>query len=116
MLTVDEYLTQASPSQRAELERIRAFVKQLVPDAEETISYGLPALKYKGKPLVYFGAFKNHMSLFPTAGPTETLKDKLSGYFVSKGTIQFTEDNPLPDSLLEEIILERLDTIQKSSK
>ena len=112
MAVIDTYLENVSPTQKVELQRIRIFIRKLVPGAEETISYGLPAFKYKGKPLVYFGAFKDHMSLFPTSGPTETLKDKLTDYTVSKGTIQFTEKNPLPDSLLKEIILERISAIR----
>jgi uncharacterized protein YdhG (YjbR/CyaY superfamily) len=67
----------------------------------------MPAFKYKKRPLVYYAAFKNHLSLFPTSGPTETLKSKLTGYKVSKGTIQFTTENPLPDTLIKEIILAR---------
>lgn len=108
MLTIAEYLDTLSQPQRDAFEHLRTIVKQMTPDAEESISYGMPTFKYKGKPLIYFGAFKNHMSLFPTPGPTENLKEKLRNYKVSKGTIQFTIDNPLSDSLIKEIILSRL--------
>ncbi len=113
MIVIDEYLESTTPSQRAELEKIRQLVKQMVPDAEEVISYGIPTLKYKGKYLIHFAAFKNHMSVFP--GPrTEAIKDKLEGYKLGKGTIQFTEDKPLPESIIKELVRSRLAEISKS--
>lgn len=115
MKEVNEYLSKVPPAQRAELERIRKIVKRLVPDAEESISYMMPAFKYKKKPLVYYAAFKDHMSLFPTSGPTETLKAKLAAYKVSKGTIQFTLDKPLPEPLIKEIVRARLQEINTTA-
>jgi uncharacterized protein YdhG (YjbR/CyaY superfamily) len=111
MNTVDEYLAQVPDPQRAELDRIRAFVKQTVPEAEESISYMMPAFKYKKKPLIYYAAFKNHLSIFPTSGPTETLKDQLKDFNASKGTIQFTLEHPLSDALLGEILHTRVSEI-----
>jgi uncharacterized protein YdhG (YjbR/CyaY superfamily) len=111
MKTVQDYLDTIDPQQRREFERLRAIVTEIAPAATETISYGMPTFKLNGKPLIYFGAFKHHMSLFPTPGPTEQLKDQLTNYKVSKGTIQFTFDNPLPDSLIKSIVLARLKDI-----
>ncbi len=111
MSAIDEYLNTVDPPQRAALERIRAIVKEMVPDAEEQISYGIPAFKYHKKPLIYFAAFKSHMSIFPTAGPPEELKEKLKDFTVSKGTIQFTIEKPIPENLVKEIISSRLKTI-----
>lgn len=111
MSTVEEYLSNITPQQRDEYEHLRALVKQIAPTAEESISYGMPTFKVNNKPLIYFGAFKNHMSLFPTPGPTERLKDQLTNYKVSKGTIQFTFDNPLSDSLIKDILVSRLEDI-----
>ena len=65
--TVDEYLGSVDAERRAELERIRALVMRLVPEVEETMSYGMPTLKYRGRALVHFTASKNHMSLFPSS-------------------------------------------------
>jgi uncharacterized protein YdhG (YjbR/CyaY superfamily) len=112
MSVIDDFLQDIPSPERAELERIRRIVKTTVPDAEETISYAMPAFKYKDKPLVYFNAFKDHMSLFPTSEPTEVLHDKLKDYKVSKGTIQFTLDNPLPEPLIKEILEVRLGQIK----
>ena len=107
MNDVDAYLAGIEPNMRTELERIRALVKKIAPDAVESVSYGMPAYKYKGKPLIYYAAFKNHMSVFPTPDPAAQLHDRLSSYKVSKGTIQFTLDHSLPDDLIEQLVLVR---------
>jgi uncharacterized protein YdhG (YjbR/CyaY superfamily) len=111
MSVIDEYLENVNPSQRLQLERVRTIVKQTVPDAEEVISYGMPAFKYKGKYLIGFAAFKDHMSIFPTAGPVEAAKGKLGAYKLSKGTIQFTVDNPIPEATIKELIAHRVASI-----
>ncbi len=114
MSVIDDYLKYVDPSQRAVLSHIRTIVRQTVPKATETISYGLPAFKYQSKPLLYFGVFTHHMSLFPTSGPTEAFKDKLGDYTVTKGTIQFTAKKPLPDALLIEILQFRVKAIEQT--
>lgn len=112
MSSVDEYLKKVTPSQRAELGRIRQLVKQIAPEAEESISYGVPTFKYGKRPLIYFAAFKNHMSLFPTSdGMIEALGEKVSKFRTSRGTLRFTEDNPIPQPVIKEIILYRLENI-----
>src|SRR5687768_4702649 len=103
--SVDEYLSKVEPQHRAELERIRALVKQLVPSVEETMSYGMPTLKYKNRALVYFTASKKHMSFMPSSWAIEELKDKLKGYKTTEHSIQFTLENPLPDALIKELVL-----------
>jgi uncharacterized protein YdhG (YjbR/CyaY superfamily) len=103
--TIDEYLGRVEPRQRAELERIRALVKELVPSAEEAISYDMPTLKYKNRALVYFTASKKHMSFMPSSWAIEELKDKLEGYKTTKHSIQFTLENPLSDALIKELVL-----------
>src|SRR5687768_7626930 len=114
MATIDEYLKHVTPPQKTEFERIRKIVKSLVPESEETITYGIPTFKYKGKYLIYFGAFKNHMSIFP--GAPLSLKQKLKGYKLLKGTIQFTEENPLPASIIRELVKNRLTEISAGKK
>jgi uncharacterized protein YdhG (YjbR/CyaY superfamily) len=111
MSVIDEYLEKVSAPQKAELERIRTIVKQTVPEAEEVISYGMPGFKYKKKYLVGFAAFQDHLSLFPTATPIEAIKEKLSGFQLSKGTIQFTIDNPIPEAIIQELVAVRIDAI-----
>jgi len=111
MTVIDEYLQDLPPEQKAQLERIRGIVHQAVPGAEEVISYGMPGFKYKGKYLVGFAAFKDHLSIFPTAAPVEALHNKLGEFKLSKGTIQFTADNPIPESIIKELLAIRLQSI-----
>jgi uncharacterized protein YdhG (YjbR/CyaY superfamily) len=104
MQTIDNYLKDVTPSQRQELERIRKIVKETVPEVEETISWEMPTFKYKHRNVIHFAAFKNHMSLFPGPDAVESVKEDLEKFTISKGTIQFTEDNPLPESVIKKIL------------
>lgn len=102
--SVEEYLNALDPAYRAELERIRALVTKLVPDTEESMSYGMPTLKYKNRALVYFTASKKHMSFYPSSWAIEELKDQLTQYKTSEHAIQFTLDKPLPSRLIEDLV------------
>lgn len=107
MSAVDEYFEKANPAQQAELQRVRQIIRREVPEVEEVISYGMPGFKYKGQSVVWVGAFKDHMSLFP--GPvTKELAKKLTEFKMRKGTIQFTIEHPLPEALIVEIVQSRL--------
>ena len=77
------------------------------PEATETISYRMPAVKYKGV-LVWFAAFSNHCSLFPTASVVEAFKNELKGFSTSKGTIRFPTDKPLPTALVKKLVKARV--------
>ena len=77
------------------------------PDAVEVISYGIPAFKRK-RILVWFAAFAKHCSLFPTGRVIEDFKDELAGFTISKGTIQFPLDKPLPTALIKKIVKARI--------
>jgi uncharacterized protein YdhG (YjbR/CyaY superfamily) len=104
--TVDEYVQALTPGHREQFERIRGIVKRLVPDAEETISYRVPTFKYRGKYLIYFAAFKNHMSVYPTIGAVEATKG-------TKGTFQFTEADPVPEDVVVKIVSHRMSQIDR---
>ncbi|MBS1705836.1 MAG: DUF1801 domain-containing protein [Armatimonadetes bacterium] len=82
---------------------LRQQIKLLAPDAIEVISYSMPAFKL-GKNILYYAAFKNHLSLFP-AMDFDYLLPKLEGYKISKGTIQFSPSKPIPGDVLKEIVL-----------
>lgn len=119
MTDVENYLKNISPAQKAQYERIGKIVKKIVPDAEVSISYGIPTFKYKGKYVLYFAAFKTHMSIYPAFKELlEELKDELGTFKItketlqSKGTVQFTADNPVPDILIEEIVKRNLRRIK----
>jgi uncharacterized protein YdhG (YjbR/CyaY superfamily) len=100
---IDEYIAGFSPEIRKKLTEIRAIIKKAAPDAEEKISYNMPAFAQNGI-LVYFAAFKNHIGFFPTASPIQIFKEDLKEYKWSKGTIQFPLDRPLPSDLISRIV------------
>lgn len=106
--TIEQYLSGMTREQLASFEHIRSIVRREAPAATESLSYGMPAFKYNGKPLLYVGAFKDHMSLFPTSGPVEALKDRLKDFKVAKGTIQFTPEKPIPDDIIVQLIQVRI--------
>lgn len=103
---VDSYLEQLPENVRAVLEKLRQTIKSIAPEAEEVISYNIPSFKYHGM-LVHFAAFKNHCSFFP-GGIVESMKDELKDFKISKGTIQFTIEKPIPASLVKRIVKERM--------
>ncbi len=106
---VDEYLAGVPEPARSTLIKVRAAIRSAVPaEATEAISYQMPAFKYKGRQLLWFAAFSNHCSLFPTASVIEAIKNELKGFSISKGTIQFPVDKPLPAALLKKMVKLRI--------
>ena len=102
--TVDEYLARLPEPARSTLQKIRAAIRSAVPaEATEAISYRMPAFKYKGV-LMWYAAFADHCSLFPGASVIAAFKDELTGYSVSKGTIRFPTDKPLPAALVKKLV------------
>jgi uncharacterized protein YdhG (YjbR/CyaY superfamily) len=109
----DDYLASVPEPQKAELERIRKFVHGLVPEAEEATSYGMPAFKYRGRPLLGFRVSKSHLSVFPfSPAAVDSAREALEGFDLSKGTVRFTADTPLPDAALEQLVRNRLREIE----
>jgi uncharacterized protein YdhG (YjbR/CyaY superfamily) len=112
---IDAYLAGVPEPARTTLNKIRAAIwSALPPEATETISYRIPAFKYKGI-LVWFAAFSDHCSLFPTASIVETFKNDLKGYSTSKGTIHFPVDRPLPSALVKKIVKARVAQNEKKT-
>ena len=106
--TVDEYLDRVPEPARTTLKKIRAVIRSVAPpEATEGISYGMPTFKYKGM-LASFGAFSDHCSLFPGAGPTIEFKNELKNFQTSKGTIRFAPNKPLPSALLKRLVKARI--------
>ena len=105
---VEEYLAGVPEPARGTLRKVRATIRSVVPpEAVEAISYGMPSFKYKGT-LLWFAAFENHCSLFPTAAGIEALKDELADFTISKGTIRFPVDRPFPPALLKKLVKARV--------
>jgi uncharacterized protein YdhG (YjbR/CyaY superfamily) len=114
MTEVDDYLAGLDAQPRAALEHVRRLALAEAPEAEPGRSYGMPALKYGGKPLIGFVAAKDHLSVFPfSPAVVEAVKDRLVGYAVSKGTIRFTVETPIPDAVLREVVRLRLAEITR---
>ena len=112
--SVDEYIAIQPVAVQALLQQVRDAIKEVAPQAEEVISYQMPAFK-QGSILVWYAAFKNHIGFFPKTSVMEEFKDKLVQYKKSKGTIQFPYDKPLPLGLIKEIVQFRLkETAQKT--
>ena len=113
---VDEYLSRVPEPARSTLDKVRATIRSLVPpEATEVISYGMPAFKHN-KVLVWYAAFSDHCSLFPTPSVIEGLKDELKAYRVSKGTIQFPIDKPLSLNLLRKLVKARLAAVESGKE
>jgi len=112
--TIDDYLARIPEPARTTLQKVRAAIRSaLPPAATETISYKIPAFRH-GEVVIWFAAFAGHCSLFPTARIIEMFKDDLKPYTLSKGTVQFPIDKPLPAPLLKKMVKARL--VQISAK
>jgi len=105
--TVDEYLAALPEDQHAALEKLRKAITAAAPEAEECISYQLPAFRLNGRMLVWFGATPKHCAFYPGA-VVEAHQDELKDYDTSKGTIRFQPDHPLPATLVRKLVKARI--------
>jgi uncharacterized protein YdhG (YjbR/CyaY superfamily) len=107
--TVDEYLAAVPADQRVALEYLRARIRSVAPEAEEGLSYGVPAFKLRGRSLVSYGAARNHCSFFvQSPAVMEAHQADLAGYDTSKGTVRFAADRPLPAALVAKLVRARI--------
>lgn len=105
---VDAYLAQFSGKQKAVLERVRRAIRAAAPEAEEVISYQIPMYRLQG-PVAGFAGFKNHCSFFPTSyAIMAAFQEELKPFDVSKGTIRFSPDRPLPLTLIRKLVLAKI--------
>ena len=101
---VAAYIAGHPPDVRRVLTRVRSIIRKTVPDAEEMISYQIPAYKLHRRPVLFFAGWKEHYSLYPSnARLVSAFKDKLAGYELSKGTIRFPLTEPIPAKLIADI-------------
>jgi len=106
---MDKYLAGASAGQRVALEKLRRTIHAAAPGAEEYIGYGLAGFKFNGRPLVYLGAWENHCALYAASPAVQRkFRKELKGFVVSKGTIRFTPDKPLPVALVKKLVKARI--------
>ena len=100
--SIQEYFSWFPPEIQAKLQQMREILQQALPEAEEVISYHMPAFK-TSEVLVYYAAAKSHMGYYPTASGVINFKEELSRYVTSKGAIQFSYSEDLPEQLITEI-------------
>ncbi|HET7735920.1 MAG TPA: DUF1801 domain-containing protein [Nocardioidaceae bacterium] len=106
---VDHYLAGLPAPDRAALQTLRRMILDVVPDAEEGLSYGAPAFKVRGKAVAGFAAFKDHLSYLPHSGSVlGELAGEVSAYRTTKGSLHFSPDGPLPPELVASLISARL--------
>ena len=113
MTVVDAYFASLEPPVRQAFERVRAFAVAASPDAEQATSYGLAALKHRGKPLIGFQAAATHLAVYPfSPAAVDAVRPLLPGFALSKGTIRFTVDTPLPDEAVQVLLQHRIAEIE----
>ena len=111
---IDRYLSGLPEPKRGTLETVRRTIRAVIPEAEETISYGMPAFRLEGKVVAGFAAFKDHLSYLPHSGSVlGELADELTGYRSTPGSLHFPVDTPLPKRLVKKLISVRLRQIRE---
>ncbi len=105
----DDYLSGLEEPERHALRLVIDHVAKVAPHATEGRSYGLPAFRFRGKPLLGFAATKQHLSLYPfSPSALDSVKDRLPGFELSKGTLRFTADQRIPDEVVTELVQARI--------
>jgi uncharacterized protein YdhG (YjbR/CyaY superfamily) len=112
--TIEDYLATVSDDKRAALEKLRRSIRAAAPRAEECISYGIPAFRLDGRVLVFFAAATRHCSFFPGAYPIEALRDELTAYSTSKGTVRFDPALGLPAALVRRLVKARVEELAQA--
>ena len=111
---IDEYLAGLDEPKREMLQELRRTIVSIIPDAEECISYGMPAFRLQGKVIAGFAAFKNHLAYLPHSGSIlAELSDDLAGYESTPGSLHFPIDKPLPKALVKKLIATRLKEVRR---
>lgn len=100
---VDTYIGNFPRGVQERLQEVRQVIRQVIPDATERISYGIPTYSINNHNIIHFGGYPRHISIYPGAQALEYFAKKLTGYKTSKGTLQFPLDAPLPLELIREI-------------
>jgi uncharacterized protein YdhG (YjbR/CyaY superfamily) len=101
---IDEYIAGFPKEVQEKLQKVRTTIKKAAPDAEETIKYKIPTFMLKGKYLIYFAGYKNHIALYPAPIGIPEFKEAISAYESGKGTLQFPLDKPIPFGLITKIV------------
>jgi len=114
-ISVDDYINSFTDDTKTVLQEMRKRIIKTAPDAVESISYGMPGYKLKGKPLAYFAGYKTHIGFYPTPNGMESFKKELEQYATGKGTAQFKHGQPIPWDLIERIVKYRVDELTQTT-
>jgi uncharacterized protein YdhG (YjbR/CyaY superfamily) len=115
--SVDRYIAAQPRALQGVLERVRSTIRKAVPGGEEVISYGIPAYKRRGHPMLYFAGWKQHYSIYPSNDRiVAAFREQLKGYSLSKGTIRFPLDEPVPVRLIAGIARLRAKQVDEREK
>jgi uncharacterized protein YdhG (YjbR/CyaY superfamily) len=115
--SIDEYIAGFPPVTQKVLQELRALIKELAPDATETISYAIPTFDLNGRHLVHFAGYARHIGFYPVPSALEAFKEELKPYKTGKGSAQFPLGRPLPTDLIRRIIAFRIaENVSKASK
>lgn len=101
--SIDIYILGLPEVAREKVKALRQLLMDLIPDSTEVISYGIPTINVKGKHVIHYAGYKNHIGLYPGSKAIEYFSEDLKGYKTSKGTIQIPLDDPLPEQLITRI-------------
>ena len=114
---VDRYLRELEEPKRSTLQALRRTILEIVPDAEEVISYRVPAFRVEGKTVAGFAAFKDHLSYVPFSGSVlGQMGDELKGYTMTKSSLHFPVDRPLPKALVRKLIAVRVAEVRRRTR
>ena len=114
MSEIDDYLATVDEPTRVAFEHVRDVVTGIAPSVSEGTSYGMPALRYRGKPLLGFKAARDHLSVFPfSPQAVDAVRDRLDGFSLSKGTIRFVVVRPIPDDVIADVVRYRIGEIDQ---
>jgi uncharacterized protein YdhG (YjbR/CyaY superfamily) len=106
-ITIDQYIATLPAHSQDRIQQMRDLIQTCVPDAVESMSYGIIGYKLNGKPLLYIGGFKNHVGLYATPNGHEAFKEEFSKYKQGKGSVQFPHSENLPLKLIKQVVLHR---------
>ena len=107
--TIDEYIAAFPRNVQDILEELRRVIRESAPESEETISYGIPTFDFNGRHLVHFAAYRNHVGFYPTSSGIAHFKKELSRYELSRGTVRFPINEPIPFDLVKKIVKHRVE-------
>lgn len=114
---IEMYLRELPAPQRSALQALRETIAAAAPEAEEGKSYGLPAFRFRDRPLVSFAAHREHLSFYPMAPEVlDRYRERLAGFAMEKGTVRFTPDRPIPPEIVTAIVRDRVAMLEASGR